>query len=351
MGHDGVAAHGRVGNLVRIDAMAFGHLVNQPVDGAEHAPAKFLQSLRAARVIDPADHVQAASDLVVVVAASRDDLGHRQVDQLHRDGRGADVHRDGIMPERGIAGFNVDNMEPSRVAHDRGGHLSLSRAQRRGNFANAQEGIFDRLFSPGMLDGECEAVEVGQPVFKPRRFHLQQPLHRQGIEFPLLGEQLLPDEVGFVLGGEFSACQTRLLRHFHRQIVLENERRAGEDITLGDGRMRQHALAAGIHLAAGYPDDALAAGALAAARRFDLHASLPRGIQQRGLLSNPGRFPGGMKFNLRHRISKALWNIIGRFTMPVFTRINRRDEKDPKDVKDQWQHIESHRRVKTGIIV
>ncbi len=124
------------------------------------------------------------------------------------------------------------------VAHDGGGDLALGGAQRVGQLADAQEGELDRPLAPVMLDGAREAVEVGQAAFQLGRLDLQQPLHRQRIKFPLPGQQLLPDQVGFVLGSEFAAFQCRLLRHFHRQVFLENARRAGQDIAFGDGGMR-----------------------------------------------------------------------------------------------------------------
>ncbi len=58
--------------------------------------AEFLQPLRGAGVVDPADDVQAAGDLVVVIAPRGDDLGDRQVDQLHGDGGGADINGNGV---------------------------------------------------------------------------------------------------------------------------------------------------------------------------------------------------------------------------------------------------------------
>ena len=148
VGHDRVAADRRVGDLAGVHAAALGHLVDQAVDGAQHARAQFLQALRGAGVVDPADHVQAAGDLVVVVALRRDDLGDRQVDQLHGDRRGADVNGDGIMPEGGVAGLDVDDVEPPGVAHEGGGHLALGRAQRVGQLAEAEEGVVRRAVCP-----------------------------------------------------------------------------------------------------------------------------------------------------------------------------------------------------------
>ena len=204
------------------------------------------------------------------------------------------------MAEGGVAGLDVNDMEPPRVAHQGGGHLAVRGAQRVRQFANAEQGEFDWPLSPVMLDGAREAIKVGQPAFQLGRLDLQEPLDRQRIKLPLPGQQLLPDQVSLVLGSELPAFHRRLFRHLHRQVFPENPRRAGQDIAFRHGGIGQRAEAARIHLAAGNPDKALAAGAFAAAGGFDFHPRLPGRIEQPRLRQDLDSTTGGLEFNLGH---------------------------------------------------
>ena len=90
----------------------------------------------------------------------------------------------------------------------------------------------------------------------------------------------------------------RLLRHLNRQVLPENARRAGQDIAFRHRGIGQGAEAARIHLAAGYPDQALAAGAFAAAGGFDFHPSLPGRIEQPGPGGTWTALPEGRNWTL-----------------------------------------------------
>jgi len=149
-----------IGNLVRVHALALGHLTNQPVDRAKNTVPQIFQAIRAACVVDAADHVQPAGDLAVVVTPGRNDLDARQIDQLDGDRRGSDVDRDRVVPERGVARLNVDDVEPSGIPHDRRSHLPPSRPQAVCHFSDTGQRVFDRLVSQVALKRARQTIEI-----------------------------------------------------------------------------------------------------------------------------------------------------------------------------------------------
>ena len=113
-------------------------------------------------------------------------------------------------------------------------------------------------------------------------------------------QQLLPDQVSLVLGSELAAFPGRLVRHLHREVFPEDLRCACQDIPLRHRGIGQRAEAARIHLAAGNPNKALAAGAFPAAGGFDFHPRLPGRIEQPRLRQDLDSTTGGLEFNLGH---------------------------------------------------
>ncbi len=89
--HGGVAGHRRHRDLLRRQALARQHLVDEGVDGRDHAVLQFLAVLGLPGVDDAGDDVLAAGDLAVVGRGMVHELATLQITQVRRHAGGADV--------------------------------------------------------------------------------------------------------------------------------------------------------------------------------------------------------------------------------------------------------------------
>ena len=121
MDHGRVAGDHGAHDLRRRDLLAVGQLVDQPVDRIHRPPAQLLQPAGPSRVVAPADHIQAAGYLSVVVRPRGEDPSRAQVDELDRHRRGTEVDDDPRDARGAVPGFDADQLQATGLANQRHG--------------------------------------------------------------------------------------------------------------------------------------------------------------------------------------------------------------------------------------
>ena len=185
MDHGRVAGDHRVADFLRLYAIRTAYLVYQRVDSAQDAHRQLLEPIGLLRVVDPADDIQAAHDLIVICRACGDDPCQGQGNKLHRNCCRSHIDGNAVMPGRLVPRLDIHDIIQLERA-DQGDHI--------GKLLYHRQRIVEVQSPPVFLHGACQPFQIGQSIFLLRCRHLYQPLQRQRIVLPFPREQLLPDK-------------------------------------------------------------------------------------------------------------------------------------------------------------
>ena len=248
MRHRGVAADDGVAYLGGFDAVAEGGLSDELVYCGENTGAEFFEPLGGAGVIYATDDVEAACDLVVVFAASGDDLGEGQEDKFDCDGRGANIDGDAVMFDGGVAGLDADNVIAVAFADESYGDEAVFGAEAIRETPYYCERVDEFFFTPFDLEAASKAVEVAEAIAEFGGRDIDHPLDGKGIVLPVFGEEFVADEVDVVCGiAELAALSAVNFGDFDGYGSVEEFCFAGQNVAFADGVVAEKAEALGIN--------------------------------------------------------------------------------------------------------
>ena len=142
MGHGGVAGHGEMGDFLNGKAMPFEQSMNDFVDGGHHC---LLESSKASLLLsinNAGDDIISIAQLAVIVRRLPDNFTFGQIQELHPDCGGADIHGQSEMTISGVPRFNIHKtgIAGLPLGEIQGGrHLEVLLANNLGQFASQQE--------------------------------------------------------------------------------------------------------------------------------------------------------------------------------------------------------------------
>ena len=144
--------------------MLFQQPVHDLVDGGRHGLLQLLQTLLFLAENDAGDDVVPVTHLGVIIRGVAQDLALGQVQELHPDGGGADVHRQGKVALGGVAGLHVDHVRGTEAAPGEiqgGGDLEVLLPHHPGQLPEEEEVQGEAVH--GMLAGQT-LFQAGQVI-------------------------------------------------------------------------------------------------------------------------------------------------------------------------------------------